>query len=162
MPAKKIQKLWDEHLVALARKNMAKSSIAPKINHADPDNSFELVVTLIPMGDEDDKFLQDQFHDANLNIEDPFHWWQLLHDSLMMIRKGRPGPQPMTQDEKDEVMQQCIAAGIALDTTSIAQICRHLVAERIRGEIAENLQYKITRSGLTKPIQDAISQRNKR
>src|SRR5882672_7252571 len=151
-----------DHLDALAQVDMARSSLAPKIVREATDNSFELVVTLIEMGDADDQALLRCFSQAKLNVEDPFHWWQLLHDLIMFQKNGTAGRARFwTDEEKDLLVEQCVSAGLRSSpaVSEILHICQRLVDERIRKETKQNLQAQITRFGLTDKIQKLIASR---
>ena len=100
--SKKYQELWLAELERAARSNMAKSSLAPKIDPENPNSNFDLVVSLIYVRDKaevldewsaEDKIILDTFRAAKLNIEDPFHWWHMLH-ALIMVHTARPAGRP--------------------------------------------------------------------
>lgn len=156
--SKKYQDLWKAKIKSLARKNMARQSLAPKINHNDPGTAFELVVTLIGMGDEDDQVFLETFRRAKLNVEDPFHWWELLHD-LIMIHTDRPAGRSRlwTQAKVKRLERDCVSVGrIHPATDSIVKISKRLKDNLRCQETPEHLQYQISRFKLTESIKKKI------
>jgi hypothetical protein len=152
-------KLLRDHIDELAKWDMAKDSLAPKIDREAPSNAFELVVTLIEMGDEDDQAFLRCFDQAKLNVEDPFHWWQLLHDLIMFQKNGTAGhPRTWTDDEKALLVEQCVSAGLSASPPirEISRICQLLTDRGVRKETKENLKGQITRFDLTNKIQTLI------
>ncbi|MCP3462145.1 hypothetical protein [Bradyrhizobium sp. CCGUVB23] len=159
--SKNYQKLWKDQIRGLARKNMARRSLAREINRDDPGSAFDLVVTLIEDGDEDDQVLLRTFRDAKLNVNDPFHWWQLLHD-LIMIHTDRPvgasriwTPEKIKKLERDSVT----VGRHHPPTISIAEVCKRLKSELRYEQTPQNLQFIISRLGLTDRIKEKIRHR---
>src|ERR1700736_4052400 len=103
------------------------------------------------MGDKEDQVLLETFRSAKLNPADPFHWWQLLHE-LVLIHTDRKAGRSIswTEIEKERLRRQCIRVGrLPPATDSISQICKRLVEKSIRTETATNLSFQVTRFGLT-------------
>jgi hypothetical protein len=134
-------------------------SVSSPIDGTRPDSAFDLVVTLIEMGDEEDQLFLQTFKDANLNIQDPFHWWQLLHDLLTIHRDGRPGAKKFwTQEKLEELVANCVKVGKQDPVTaSISEICKRLSGQRIYRQTSCNLQRLVTTSRLTEKIKTAIT-----
>jgi hypothetical protein len=156
---KDYQKLWKDQLKQLARENMARFSVAPKVNCRAPKTNFDLVVTLIYSGDEDDQKLREAFSAAKLNVEDPFHWWQLLHD-LIMIHTDRPlnRSRLWTQEKKNKLERDCVNVGRRNPATdSIVEICRRLKNDLRYDQTPENLQAQISRFNLTDRIKKKLA-----
>jgi hypothetical protein len=157
--SKDYQRLWKDQLKNLARKNMAQHSLAPPINHDDPESAFDLVVTIIGLGDEDDQTFLKTFRDARLNVEDPFHWWELLHQ-LIMIHTDRPAGNSRiwTQAKIKKLENDCVRVGrLEPATKVIKKICGRLKENASYKETSENLAFQITRHKLTARIKKKIA-----
>jgi len=157
--SKDYQKLWNDQLKKLSRKNMARFSQAPKINCKDPKTNFDLVVSLIYSGDEEDEKLREAFKKAKLNVEDPFHWWQLLHDLIMIHTDRDAGRSRLwTEEKKRKLERDCVSVGRRDPATdSIIEISKRLKDDLHYTQTSENLQFQISRFRLTDRIKRKIA-----
>jgi hypothetical protein len=154
--SKKYQKLWDEVFKALARSRIARPTKIPK-------NTFPLVVGLIKMDAEidADTLLMDAFARAKLNIEDPYHWWELMYQ-MILVHTDRPAGnrKKWTEDRIRRLERDCVKAGrLAPPTKVIKVICTRLKDDLKYKETAEHLAFQISRNGLTASIQKKIRDR---
>jgi hypothetical protein len=159
--SKKYQDLWIERKEWLRKQKMAKRSLAPPIDQENPADSFELVVTLIRMGGEDlDHHLLETFRETKLNIEDPFHWWQLLAELILIHTDGKPGARTKWDEKrKVQLRKDCVRAGkIDPPTDNILEICKRLEDEPLyRSVEPEHIQRQVTRFRLTASIKKQLA-----
>ncbi len=142
---KDYQDLWNELLERLKQQNMAGSSLAPKIKLDDPQTTFELVVSLIYLGieeNEEEQYFLDAFRDANLNVEDPFHWWELLHHLIVIHRNRTAGAKILWTEEKTRCLaEDCVKMGfITPQTDNITEIVKRLRQHLGYPQTESNLQ----------------------
>jgi hypothetical protein len=148
--SKNYQKLWKEELKDLARSPIPRPTTVPK-------NAFQYVVDFVQMGEEDDKPLIETFSLAKLNLEDPFHWWELLH-RLIMIHTDRTTRRSTiwTEAKLKKLERDCVKIGRVEHTKTIKHICSRVKEICGYKETAGNLALQISRYKLTARIKKKI------
>jgi hypothetical protein len=159
---KDYQGQWKKRLSEVARRNMARISLAPKIDRENPDSNFDLVVSLIYM-ETNDQTLLDVFRRARLNVEDPFHWWQLLED-LIDTHTDQPAgaSRVWTQTKIAKLERDSVRVSRREPATgSVVEISRRLKTDLGYQQTPDNLRTLITRLKLTNRIKKKIARKKK-
>ncbi|QDW35828.1 hypothetical protein FFI89_000930 [Bradyrhizobium sp. KBS0727] len=151
--SKEYPKLLNERFKWIARQGLVSDYKA--IDRRRLARSFSLVAAIIDCGDDEDKPVLDAFRKTQLNYNDPFHWWELLH-AFCSVHSKRPKRRLWTEKRKKQLVKDAVAAGSR--GMSIFAICQEMKRRKPKEwlQVPENLQAQITRFDLTQEIRRKI------
>ena len=163
---KEYQKVLDEHIKELARANLRRKTAHVKKK----GRSFDLMLSCFEAGvgtdDRGDKALQELFRTAKLNVDDAFHWWELLHLFVAVHTNRPPGAHVWTDEFQEELVRDCVQIGCKESgRISIRKYCKILTTKPGKNsyrQTEENLYTQISRYGLIDRITVAVRRARKK
>ena len=162
---KKYQEVLHEHIEELARANLRRKTAHVKKK----GRSFDLMLSCFEAGagtgDKGDKTLRELFRAAKLNVDDAFHWWELLHLFVAVHTNRPPGAHVWTDEFKEELIRDCVQIGCKQSgRISIPKYCKILTTKPGDYEYRqteENLYTQISRHALIPKITVAVRRARK-
>jgi hypothetical protein len=117
-------------------------------------------------GDKGDKALRKVFRKAKLNVDDAFHWWELLHLFVAVHTNRPPGAHVWSEDFKKRLIHDCVQIGCKQSgPISIPKYCKILTTkpgEYKYRQTEENLYTQISRFGWIDEIKVAVRRARKK
>jgi hypothetical protein len=158
--------ILDEHIKELARANLRRKAAHVKKK----GRSFGLMLSCfeagVGTGDKGDKALRELFRTAKLNVNDAFHWWELLHLFIAVHTNRPPGAHVWTDEFKEELVRDCVKIGCQQSgRISVRKYCRILISAPGKNsyrQTEENLYTQISRHGLIPKITLAVRRARKK
>jgi hypothetical protein len=163
---KRYQEVVDEHIEELARANLGRATAHVKKK----GRSFDLMLSCfeagLGTGDKSDEALRELFRTAKLNVDDAFHWWELLHLFVAVHTNRPPGAHVWTDEFKEDLIRDCVQIGCKqTGRISIPKYCKILTTKPGDYEYRqteENLYTQISRFGWIDEIKVAVRRARKK
>jgi hypothetical protein len=163
---KNYHKALKEHVEELARANLRRKNAHVKKGGRSFDLMLSCFEASVGIDDEDDKALRKLFRRAKLNVEDAFHWWELLHLFVAVHTNRPPGAHVWNPAFREKLIRDCVQ--ISRDQShriGILEYCETLTDKqgpyRYR-QTVENLKAQISRFKLTAKIDAAVRRARKK
>jgi hypothetical protein len=163
---KDYQRVLKQHIKELARANLRRKTARVKKG----SRSFDLMLSCFEAGvgtdDKGDKALRSFFRRAKLNVDDAFHWWELLHLFAAVHTNRSPGVRVWDEDFKKRLIRDCVQIGCKQSgPISIPKYCKILTTkpgDYKYHQTEENLYTQIARFGWIDEITVAVRRARKK
>jgi hypothetical protein len=149
-----------EHLEGLARANLGRRTAHVRKKGRSFDVMLSCFEASVGTDDKRDKALLKFFRKAKLNVDDAFHWWELLHLFVAVHTNRPPGAHVWTDDFKKKLIRDCVQIGCKQSgRISIREYCKILTTkpgDYNYDQTDENLYTQIARHRLIPKITLAV------